>query len=41
MGMLNRKKPKSKKKWLGLIAAVGAVAAAIGIKKRRSASDAE
>ena len=36
MGLLNRKQPKSKKKWLGLIAAVGAIAAAVGLKKRRS-----
>lgn len=38
MGLLKKKEPKSRKKWLGLLAVVGAVAAAVGLKKRRSAS---
>lgn len=37
MGLLKSEK-KSKKKWIGVAAALGAVAAAVGIKKRRSSS---
>lgn len=41
MGLLKKKEPKSRKKWLGLLAVVGAAAAAVGLKKRRSASRSE
>ena len=41
MGLPGRKKPKSRKKWLAPIAMLGAAAAALGLKKRRSKSTAE
>jgi len=41
MGLLDRKEQKSRKKWLLPIALLGAVAAAVGLKKKRRSPDAD
>ena len=37
MGLLDRTEKKSRKKWLLPLALLGAIAAAVGLKRRRSA----